>query len=134
VGRSRAAVSNLLRLLDLHAEVKSMLETGALEMGHARALLSLESPLQAQAARRIVAEGLSVREAERLARRLLDGTTAGGEVGARPRDPNIARLEESLAERLGAKVSVRYDGRGKGSVVIRYNSLAELDGILERIK
>ncbi len=134
VGRSRAAVSNLLRLLDLPPEVKGMLDAGALEMGHARALLGLEAALQVQTARRIASEGLSVRVAEQLVRRLLDG---GSEPRAQPsahKDPNIARLEEDLAERLGAKVSLRHDGRGKGSLVIRYNSLAELDGILERIK
>jgi len=133
VGRSRTAVTNLLRLLDLGNEAKHFLETGQIEMGHARALLALDEPLQAKAAQQIVARGLSVREAEQLVRRLLD---AHQEKPRPPRhkDPNIARLEADLSEKLGAEVSVHYDGQGKGALTISYNSLDELDGILAHIQ
>ncbi|OOO02527.1 MAG: putative chromosome-partitioning protein ParB [Chromatiales bacterium USCg_Taylor] len=131
VGRSRAAVSNLLRLLELQEEVKRKLEAGDLEMGHARALLALEGRAQIEAAQRVVAQRLSVRESERLVRRLQEAKPAGEQP---PKDPNIAALEQQISERLGAKTSVRHDGHGRGSVVIYYTSLDELDGILNHIK
>jgi ParB family chromosome partitioning protein len=131
VGRSRVAVTNLLRLLDLASEVKALLENGDLEMGHARALLALPADRQGDAARQVVARGLSVRETEQLVRRLLQGDT-------RPRaapalDADTRRLQESLAERLGAAVHIRHTSRGNGRLVIRYNSLDELEGILGHI-
>jgi ParB family chromosome partitioning protein len=133
VGRSRAAVTNLLRLLDLKDEVKRLLETGQIEMGHARALLALDGPLQVKAAQQIVSRGLSVREAEQLVRRLLESQKSEPRP-ARHTDPNITRLESDLSERLGAGVSIQHDAKGKGTLVIRYNSLDELDGILGHIK
>jgi ParB family chromosome partitioning protein len=132
VGRSRAAVSNLLRLLDLEAEVKGLLERGELEMGHARALLALSGGAQVKAARRIVAQGLSVREAEKLVRATAGATERP--VAKRPADPDVTRLEGDLSERLGARVSLRHDGGGRGSLTIHYGSLDELDGILAHIK
>jgi ParB family transcriptional regulator, chromosome partitioning protein len=133
VGRSRAAVTNLLRLLDLADPVKRQLEQGEIEMGHARALLALPADLQAEAGRRIATQGLSVRETERLVRKLLD--EAQTPAAPRPeKDPNIRRLEDDLGSRLGARVAVHYDGKGKGQLTISYNSLDELDGILARIK
>ncbi|MFA7618217.1 MAG: ParB/RepB/Spo0J family partition protein [Thiohalomonadaceae bacterium] len=130
VGRSRAAVSNLLRLLSLNEDVKRLLENGDLEMGHARALLGLEGGLQDQAARTVVAKGLSVRETERLVRQL----QAGPKPAATPKvDPDVRRLEQDLSERLGAKVAIQ-DSKGKGKLVIHYNSLDELDGILNHIR
>lgn len=131
VGRSRTTVTNLLRLLDLGEDVKRLVKAGDLEMGHARALLALEGLSQSKAAQQIVAQGLSVREAERLVQRLLNSTKART---LSERDPNTIRLEEQLSLRLGASVAVRHDSKGKGALVIRYNSLDELDGILAHIR
>jgi ParB family chromosome partitioning protein len=133
VGRSRAAVSNLLRLIDLGETAKKLLETGRIEMGHARALLALAEPVQGDAARQIVQRGLSVRETERLVARLLESPKTPSAPPQRP-DPNVARLEEDLSLKLGAQVLLRHDQKGKGSLVIHYNSLDELDGILAHIK
>ena len=137
VGRSRAAVSNLLRLRDLDDNVKGYIESGELEMGHARALAGLPSELQLKAARQIIANGLSVRNAEALARTLRDGqseetppktaTTAGV-------DPDIKRLQDSLSEQLGAQVTINHKKNGRGILAINYGSLDELDGILAHIK
>lgn len=130
VGRSRTAVTNLLRLLDLTEEVKSLVQQGGLEMGHARALLGLPDALQQQAARQVVAKGLSARETERLVRRLKNGATEPkARIGAH-QDADVRRLEATLSERLGAAVHIQQTGRGQGQLVIRYQSLEELDGIL----
>ena len=131
VGRSRATVTNLLRLLDLGEDVKRLVKAGDLEMGHARALLALEGSLQSKAAQQIVAQGLSVRETERLVQGLLNSTKARTPP---EREPNVAHLEEELSLKLGASVAVRHDSKGKGTLVIRYNSLDELDGILAHIR
>lgn len=134
VGRSRASVSNLLRLLGLTDDVKRMLENGDLEMGHARALLALGGEKQSQVARTVVAKGLSVRETERLVKRTqeqADGTT---KKSVQPADPDIHRLEQDLGEKIGARVAIQHGAKGKGKLVIQYNSLDELDGILEHIK
>lgn len=134
VGRSRAAVSNLLRLLELEAPCREMLERGDLDMGHARALLGLAGPTQVDAGRKIATAGLSVREAEALVRRL-KGEQGDKPVAAqREQDPNVLQLERSLSERLGAEVAIRHAKGGKGSLVIHYGSLDELDGILAHIK
>jgi ParB family chromosome partitioning protein len=132
VGRSRAAVSNLLRLLDLEDEVKTMLENGDMEMGHARALLALNGEHQRSAARTVVAKGLSVRETEQLVRRLQ--AEPGEQAVAKREDPNIRQLQEELSQRIGAAVKFQHGASGKGKLVIQYNSLDELDGILGRIK
>ena len=133
VGRSRTAVTNLLRLLDLSAEVKTLVERRELEMGHARALLALpEAGGQLAAARQVVSRGLSVRETERLVKRLLSPQKKAA--AAPSRDPDIRRLESDLSERLGAKVSLQHGQGGKGKLVVAYNSLDELDGILAHIK
>jgi ParB family chromosome partitioning protein len=133
VGRSRASVTNLLRLLDLHPEAKKLLETGELEMGHGRALAGLPTAMQAQAARKIVAAGMSVRQAERLVKELRSPEKSTAPAPA-PVDPDVRQLEESLSGRLGASVTIRHGRGGKGTVSISYNSLDELDGILEHIK
>ncbi len=133
VGRSRAAVSNLLRLLELSDEVKAMVERRAIEMGHARALLGLpEAKAQAAAAREVVAKALSVRETERLVKRLQAPPGKPAPAGAL--DPNIRRLEAEIAEKLGARVAVQHASSGRGKLVVSYNSLDELDGILAHIK
>jgi ParB family chromosome partitioning protein len=133
VGRSRASVSNLLRLLDLAPEVRTLIGERRLEMGHARAVAGLDPGRQAEVAHRVVAKGLSVRETEELVRRLLSDEPA---TSAEPRepDPNIQRLQEDLASRIGANVEIKHGQKGKGQLVIRYNSLDELDGILEHIR
>ncbi|MCH8504666.1 MAG: ParB/RepB/Spo0J family partition protein, partial [Ectothiorhodospiraceae bacterium] len=129
VGRSRAAVSNLLRLLELNSDVKQRLQQGELEMGHARALAGLKGGQQSEVAARVVARGLSVRHTEALVRRLLEGQRPE----RRPRvlDPDIRRLQDDLSQRLGAAVQIQQGRQGKGKLVIQYSSLDELDGILE---
>ncbi|MFQ5659770.1 MAG: ParB/RepB/Spo0J family partition protein [Gammaproteobacteria bacterium] len=133
VGRSRSTVTNLLRLLELSDKVKAMLEQGQLEMGHARALLSLSGPQQQGLAQRIVKQGLSVRAAEALVRRLQAGSAKANKPARTP-DPNISRLEADLSGRLGSPVAIKHTKKGKGTVLITYNSLEELDGILSKIK
>ncbi|MEM9532498.1 MAG: ParB/RepB/Spo0J family partition protein [Pseudomonadota bacterium] len=133
VGRSRAAVSNLLRLQELEDAVKKLVESGSLEMGHARALLGLSGSDQAQAARQVALKGLSVRETEALVKRWLsDG--GGKPKPAAAKDPNITQLETDLGEKLAAKVQLKHTKSGKGQLVVSYNSLDELDGILARIQ
>ena len=127
VGRSRAAVSNLLRLLELEEDVRTLVEHGDLEMGHARALLALQGDAQRDAARRVVAQGLSVRETERLVKREREPSKTKATMAI---DPNVRRLEEELSDKLAAKVAIQHGNKGKGKVVIHYNSLDELDGIL----
>lgn len=131
VGRSRAAVSNLLRLLSLHPEVRELVEHGELEMGHARALLAVAGAPQLQAARQVVSRGLSVRETEALVRRLAQPPAPTPD--KRP-DPDVRRLQQDLGERLGARVQLQAGSKGAGRLVIHYNSLDELDGILAHIK
>ncbi len=133
VGRSRAAVSNLLRLLSLNDDVRKMLEHGDLEMGHARALLALEGQAQSEAARDVVARGCTVRETEELVRRL-GKTPAKTKKEAKSVDPDIKRLQDELAQKLAAKVLFQHAPKGNGKLVIHYNSLDELDGILQRIQ
>ena len=136
VGRSRAAVSNLLRLLELPSPVRDMLERRDFDMGHARALLSIDVPeLMLEVARRIVKEGWSVRETERAARKLGSfGSTARKRTKSGPaKDADVRRLESQLAEKLGAAVSIDSGPKG-GRLVIRYHSNEELEGILAHIK
>jgi ParB family chromosome partitioning protein len=132
VGKSRTSVTNLIRLIGLSIDVRCMLEHGDLEMGHARALLSLPDIQQSEAARTVVGRGLSVRQTESLVRRLIAG---GGEAKASKLvDPDIKNLEENLAEKLGTQVMIQHSAKGKGRLVLKYNSLDELDGILAHIK
>jgi ParB family chromosome partitioning protein len=132
VGRSRASVTNLLRLLTLQPDVREMLENGRMDMGHARALLALEGAQQSKAARSVVERGLSVRETESLVRRLLEGPPARSR--ARANDPDIRALVTRLSEKLGAKVRIQHGRKGKGKIVIEYGDLDELDGILAHIR
>ena len=131
VGKSRTTITNLLRLINLSAEVRVMLEHGDLEMGHARAMLTLSDEQQIDVARAIVAKGLSVRQTEALVRRLQTEVQAKKEV-SRP-DPDLLRLQNDLADTLGAAVRIDHSAKGKGRLVIQYNSLDELDGILAKI-
>jgi ParB family transcriptional regulator, chromosome partitioning protein len=139
VGRSRAAVSNLLRLLELAPENAELLEKRRIEMGHARALLALTNRRQQAEVGSLVARNeLSVRETEALVRKMLnppagaDGSGAG--TSGKGLDPNVAELQQTLSERLGAKVLIQQGAGGRGKLVIGYNSLDELDGILEHIR
>ena len=134
VGRSRAAVSNLLRLMDLADEVKGLLETRQLEMGHGRALLGLSARRQQiEVAALVAKKGLSVRETEVLVRRLI-APAAPQKAASNSDDPDISRLERELAEKLGAKVLFQHAASGKGKLVVAYNSLDELEGILSHIQ
>lgn len=135
IGRSRATVSNLLRLLDLSDKVKPMLESRQLDMGHARALLSITNKTQQfDAARQIVKKGLSVREAEQLVRRILSNQPGAKKESAAKADANIRKLETEISGKLGAKVRIAHTSKGAGKLIISYNSLDELDGILKHIK
>jgi ParB family transcriptional regulator, chromosome partitioning protein len=136
VGRSRATVTNLLRLLELAPEVCERVERREIEMGHARALLPLPNrKQQADIATVVATRGLSVRDTEALVRRMLAGATPAGSEGKdAARDPNVQRLEQELADKLGAKVAIQHSTGGKGKLVVSYNSLDELDGILAHIQ
>ena len=135
VGRSRAAVSNLLRLLELAEEVKALVEQRQLEMGHARALLGFTvARQQVEVATLVARKGLSVRETEALVRRMLTRKDDDEDREPPRKDPNIGRLEQELAGKLGAKVQLQHSAKGRGKLVINYNSLDELDGILEHIQ
>ena len=133
VGRSRSAVTNMLRLLELCDDVKRLLESRQLEMGHARALLTLSEQQQKWAAQQIIKSGLSVRGAEALARRLQKAKTVLKPWQDRV-DPNVKLLETELSEQLGAAVSIQQRKQGKGTLRIAYDSLAQLDGILDKIR
>ena len=130
VGRSRTAVTNLMRLVGLHIDVQKMLQTGLLEMGHARTLLTLPEVKQVDFARDIAKKGLSVRQTEELVRKAKSPKEV---VSERSIDPNIKNLEESLGEKLGAKVLIEHKTNGKGRLIVSYNSLDELDGILAHL-
>jgi len=135
LGRSRASVSNLLRLLDLPPAIKQLLEQHQLEMGHARALLTLDPALALKLAKQAAEHGWSVRELEAAARRAQTapkGKAAGKTVAKR--DANVEALERELAEKLATKVNIQHGRGGRGKLVITYHSLDELDGILERIR
>jgi ParB family transcriptional regulator, chromosome partitioning protein len=139
VGRSRAAVSNLLRLLELAPEIAGLVERRELEMGHARALLALPGRRQQSEVGAFVAKKrLSVRETEAIVRRMLapakPGGSLQGEAHASDSDPDVRRLEQDLAEKLGAKVAIHHASSGKGRLVVDYNSLDELEGILAHIQ
>ncbi len=137
VGRSRAAVSNLLRLLELPDGIRQLLEDKSLEMGHARALLTLAPAAALQLAKDAVAEGWSVREVERRAQLLAKGQLPAKKAGKAPAkraDADIAALERELSEKLGAKVAVQHGRGGRGKLVIAYHGLESLDGILERLR
>ena len=132
VGKSRSTVANMLRLMTLQEDVRRLLEHGDLEMGHARALLGLEGPDQSQAARTVVGKGLTVRQTEALVRNWFSSNTRSPLANAV--EPNIRNLQDDLSQRLGAAVKVQHSAKGKGKLILHYNSLDELDGILSHIK
>jgi ParB family chromosome partitioning protein len=132
VGKSRTTITNLLRLMDLQGRVKTCLQDGSIEMGHARALLGLRGRLQIEAAEKIIAQGLSVRATEKLVRDLQAKGT--GERETAVADPDIIALQTRISEKLGARVSIQHKPNGKGRLVIRYNTVDELEGVLDRLK
>jgi len=132
VGKNRATVANLLRLMNLNEDVKRLLEHGDIEMGHARALLGLSGGQQSEAAAQVVSRTLTVRQTEALVRHLQEGKTE--DKSASKPNPDIQRLERLLGDRLGAKVAIKHSAKGKGQLVINYTNLDELDGILAHIK
>ncbi len=129
VGKSRTAVTNLLRLNHLNSEVKTLLEHGDIEMGHARALLALDNDIQTTTARIVVAKELNVRETEALIKKVQQPVK---EVEEKPVDPNTKALEQNLSEKLGSNVTINHNKKGKGKLVISYSDLSELDGIVSR--
>lgn len=135
VGKSRATVTNLLRLMALCVDVQKMLEHGDLEMGHARALLSLSEEEQKTVARDVAGKSLSVRQTEALVRRQLQQQQPGNEKKPSDQrlDPDIRTLQDTLAEKVGVPVIVQHSAKGKGKLILKYNSLDELDGILNHI-
>jgi ParB family chromosome partitioning protein len=135
IGRSRSATSNLLRLLNLADPVQTMLLAGDIDMGHARALLALDRAGQIMLAHEVVERRLSVRETERLVQRRLeeDAAKPGDRISARREDPDLARLQERLADVLAAPVSIRADGRGRGRLTIGFGSIEQFEGLVQRL-
>lgn len=133
VGKNRATVANLLRLMNLNDDVKRLLEHGDIEMGHARALLGLRDDQQSAAAADVVSRALTVRQTEALVRSLQEDAKPQA-AKTTPNNPDVQRLERMLGERLGAKVAIQHTAKGKGKLVINYTSLDELDGILGHIQ
>ena len=129
VGKSRTAVSNLLRLNNLNDDVKILLEHGDIEMGHARALLALENDLQTTTARIVAAKELTVRETEKLVKKALEPAVEKEE---KSKDPDTQSLEQKLSEKFGAQVAISHNKKGKGKLVISYSNLDELDGIINQ--
>lgn len=139
VGKSRTSVTNFLRLLELNESVKKMLELSQIDMGHAKALLGLKDKEQVKAAKEVVDGGLSVRETEKLVRRMQGLADSSEKTEAKKAtvvkiDPDVMRLQNNLADKLGAKVHIKQSAGGKGQLIIGYNSLDELDGILDHIQ
>lgn len=134
VGRSRTAVTNLLRLIDLEEKTKELLDQRQLDMGHARALLALNGSLQIETAQKVAKNQFSVRETERLVKKLNAPDTDKTKSASPQKALEVLKLEESLAEKLGAKVNIQYNTKGKGKLIVEYNNLDELDGILEHIR
>jgi len=134
VGRSRTAVTNLLRLIDLEEKTKELLDTRQLDMGHARALLALTGQQQIETALKVAKNQMSVRETERLVKKLSAGDDEKAAKTPVKKVLEVLKLEESLSQTLGAKVGIQYNTKGKGKLVVEYNSLDELDGILAHIK
>jgi len=132
VGRSRAAVTNLLRLLELGLETKEYLRAGKIEMGHGRALLALSEQQQASVVSKVAARGLSVRATEAMVKQVLKGS--GEKRTVLKKDPDVERLQQNISEKLGAKVTISHSSKGDGKIVIQFSSLDELEGVLGHFK
>lgn len=132
VGRSRAAVSNLLRLLELGQEAKESLRAGKIEMGHGRALLALNESQQSTMVNKVVVGGLSVRATEAMVKRALK--SGEEKKNTLVKDPDVERLEQDISEKLGAKVKISHSNKGDGKIIIQFSSLDELEGVLGHFK
>ncbi|MGB2102836.1 MAG: ParB/RepB/Spo0J family partition protein [Porticoccaceae bacterium] len=132
VGKSRSAVTNLMRLASLETPVQQQLERGELELGHAKCLLALEGNEQISAARNVAANGMTVRQTESLVKTLLNPSNSKGKPTTD--NPDIVRLQEDLSEKLGAQVNIQHSAKGSGRLILKYNSVDELDGILAHLK
>lgn len=130
IGKSRATVTNLLRLLELNSEVKNLLAKGSLEMGHGRALLGLEDSLQIEIANKAVKQNLTVRAIEKLVREKQEVKVAL----EKKSDPDTLRLQQDICEKIGAKVQINHHSSGRGKLIINYGSLEELEGIIKKIQ
>ena len=133
VGKSRSTITNLLRLLSLSTEVQELLQEGKIEMGHARALLTLSENDQVNCAKRVVSESLSVRECEAFVRGLSDTKKKSVKPKIQP-DPNIVSLEKKLSETLGSHVEIKHGKKGAGKVIVSYKNLDVLEGVLDKLK
>ena len=134
VGKSRASVTNLLRILSLNMDVQAFLETGKIELGHAKALLALKGIIQSQVANTVADRGLSVRETEKIIARIQEQENSEFEKKSAAVDPNIRRLQDDLSDKLGAPVTIRHSNKGQGTLMIRYSHVDELEGILAHFK
>jgi len=133
VGKSRSAVTNLMRLTSLEIEVQRLLERGDLELGHAKCLLALDGPMQVNAARTVAGTSMTVRQTEALVKKLQSGDTAQPATEAE-NSPDIKRLEDDLSEKVGVPVTIQHSAKGTGKLIFKYNSVDELDGILAHLK
>ena len=136
IGKNRTTVANLLRLMNLNDDVKTLLERGDIELGHAKALLGLQGDSQSHAAATVVAKSMTVRQTESLVRQIQSGgqdKTVEGKTNENS-NADVSRLERLLGDRLGATVSIKHSAKGNGKLVISYGTLDELDGILAHIK
>lgn len=133
IGKSRATVTNLLRLNELNPEVKDLLNKNEIDMGHARAILALDSKVQAEVAKKVVAKNLTVRDTEALIRKLQEEIKINPQPQTKTRDPDIARLEERLTQAIGAKAEIKHGEKGFGKLIISYDSLEHLEGVLEKL-
>ena len=141
IGRSRSSITNLLRLLELSTPVLARLEGGELDMGHARALRALEEENQIAAALEVISKQLNTRQTEALVRRLKRERNTGEDKAKNRKthaqidglDPNIKKLEHELSDKLGTPVTIKTHPKGRGELIIRYDSLAQFDGLLERL-
>ena len=132
VGKSRSAVTNLMRLASLEQAVQQQLERGELELGHAKCLLGLEGNAQISAARTVAANAMTVRQTEALIKKLQNPSTPS--TNSVTTNPDIARLQEELSEKLGASVNIQHSVKGSGKLIFKYNTVDELDGILAHLK
>ena len=134
VGKSRSAVTNLMRLASLEEAVQKQLELGEIELGHAKCLLALSGNSQVIAGREIAANSMSVRQTETLVKRIQSSGSAVGVEPKKPADPDILRAQQDLSEKVGAAVTIQHSAKGSGKLVIKYHSVDELEGILAHIK
>jgi ParB family chromosome partitioning protein len=133
VGKSRSAVTNLMRLTSLEIEVQRLLERGDLELGHAKCLLALDGSMQVNAARTVAGTSMTVRQTEALVKKLQSGDTAQPATEAE-NSPDIKRLEDDLSEKVGVPVTIQHSAKGTGKLIFKYNSVDELDGMLAHLK